>query len=184
MVQAPVVPCCPGIPHPGQNCLRKTCTRRCPATLCLAECTKDFTLALHSLTQIKKTKKQNKKPKTKQKAPAKTQKKKIYHRTQNNCFSVCFSRSFTETSFSSSLEAACFMQYPIKCFSSCFFLSCCTASVRSLLQLPVPLMLIEAGCLPRSMTVHQSVSGKCGRFFCTQLFMSSISQTILQEPVP
>lgn len=146
------------------------------------KCTKELTPALDSLTHFKKNQKISQKPS--KKPQPKPRKKNIYHGTQNNCLSVCLSRIFTETSLSSRLVAVCFMQYPIKCFSSCFFLSCCTPSMKSLFQLPAPLELIEAGCPSRSISVHQSDSGKCGRFFCSQLLMPSISQTTLQQPVP
>lgn len=62
-----------------------------------------------------------------------------------------------------------------------FFWSQCTPSVKSLFQLSAPLRLIEPGCLPKRLSVHQSVSGECGRFFVVN-FLSSISQTIPQEP--
>lgn len=65
--------------------------------------------------------------------------------------------------------------------TSLFFWSQCTPSVKSLFQLSAPLRLIEPGCLPKRLSVHQSVSGECGRFFVVN-FLSSISQTIPQEP--
>lgn len=49
--------------------------------------------------------------------------------------------------------------------TSRFFWSRCTPTVKSLFQLSAPLRLIEPGCLPERISVHQSISGEWGRFF-------------------
>lgn len=63
--------------------------------------------------------------------------------------------------------------------TSYFFWGWCTPSMKSLFQLSAPLM--EPGYLPKRISVHQSVSGECGRLFVVNT-LSFIFQTILQEP--
>lgn len=134
--------------------------------------TKEHMLALDSLTHMKKKN-------TKQKKSIIWHKIAVYLFVSHTALlKQVFQVIFWQTLLCNTPLNVCQMRVVS---TSRFFWSRCTPCVKSLFQLSAPLRLIEPGCLPANVSVHQSVSGECGRFFVVNS-LSSISQTILQEP--